>query len=1154
MNHDPNSMFALPIAEAFLKTHDQSNDIIQTYDYTLDNLKYVIGKDHPFNIEMGSNTTVDCSFTNVRIYTPLDPEIMDYCPSMPKLPLDAIQGRETYSALFIADLVMGDTKMAMKNYLTFKIPIPIGSKYSGYNRLNLDNLKKAGEDFSEFKGCFIIGGNLKTLLPCYKKPFNHPIVLKNMYKDQISRAEALYSKEMDYDDSFYLASCMIAATNDYIAEDFICSLQLSNPNLKDKVEKTSYSVINTLPYRYLFFAFGCKSDAEILRYIDPTGEDYKLMDAFINAVLYGKAHCEFASRHDISNMNQVKALKVIADEIMLPSLSDEAKMDATIYLLNNEFMPGIGSINTHTSRNKAVCREMGATIRGLYKVGMGLEKSGEKAALPNRRVLSGNQMIKDFKSFYRVAIRNLLSRINQVRNVTGVVETIANHSKILSNNISSSMYKVFNSICGLTGRINQKTRTEVLQMRNYPHIKSKLRQLVITQTMTDTAMAVPWCHRTVLCNDMYFICPSQSPEAGKQVGLYRDPTIYSFISIPIETRYYKDILINHIKDYKYDDMSTDYMATVKVNGSILCWIKDVNECFNALLKMRETVKYVDDNNIKHGLHTISIVKYPLSVEIWSDIGRLMALFINVTKTFKNGTFDPEFIKWCFALHDDVALFNEGFEHGWIEYLDSEMVEQNCVVAYNLDQYMKSPKYFTHMALPGGCHSCITNIVPGMNFNPIVRQLLITCHVRQEIGRACRYPMLTNTAMLELVNLQRPVIRSTLFDMFNLTNYPITNNCIIAFMHYGYNQEDSVIINRASIDRGFLRIVAYQKENFITVNSEEQFYKPTGSSKLTNKGVPKDVSIPFEYGDDILGICKVFGSKSANISIKNHVQSGNYIDDRRLRSCCLTQWNDRLNQLQQNIMYAEFMNPHTGDKLTPETGQKCTIGKIYDESEMPFNINGLRPDIIFDPYSILKRVTLSHLMQTRWATLCTLLCTQGDWTPYFNGLCDDEIDAMYKKIGIDPTGKTIMFNPETGEQIESPIYMGISIYGRQPHIVEKKFIIRDNDKVNNWGLPDKGKKYGGAQSIDVMTSDAESAAGINGIIKDFRLNQGCNVPGGFCDNCHSFGVYQANSGTFICPTCGPTSTAHISRVTPAAHYLEQILESLGFQLEVFENRT
>ena len=61
-------------------------------------------------------------------------------------------------------------------------------------------------------------------------------------------------------------------------------------------------------------------------------------------------------------------------------------------------------------------------------------------------------------------------------------------------------------------------------------------------------------------------------------------------------------------------------------------------------------------------------------------------------------------------------------------------------------------------------------------------------------------------LLFLMNYpQRPLVKSKTLEMINFENLPAGQNASVAIMSYtGYDIEDAVILNRASLDRGFAR--------------------------------------------------------------------------------------------------------------------------------------------------------------------------------------------------------------------------------------------------------------------------------------------------------------------------------------------------------------
>lgn len=53
--------------------------------------------------------------------------------------------------------------------------------------------------------------------------------------------------------------------------------------------------------------------------------------------------------------------------------------------------------------------------------------------------------------------------------------------------------------------------------------------------------------------------------------------------------------------------------------------------------------------------------------------------------------------------------------------------------------------------------------------------------------------------------QRPLVKSKTLEMINFEKLPAGQNASVAVMSYtGYDIEDAIILNRASLDRGFAR--------------------------------------------------------------------------------------------------------------------------------------------------------------------------------------------------------------------------------------------------------------------------------------------------------------------------------------------------------------
>ena len=87
--------------------------------------------------------------------------------------------------------------------------------------------------------------------------------------------------------------------------------------------------------------------------------------------------------------------------------------------------------------------------------------------------------------------------------------------------------------------------------------------------------------------------------------------------------------------------------------------------------------------------------------------------------------------------------------------------------------------------------------------------------------------------------QKPLATTRSMEFLQFRNLPAGQNAIVAILCYsGYNQEDSVIMNQSSIDRGLFRSIFYRcymdAEEKIGMQVMEEFEKPTRTSTLRLK--------------------------------------------------------------------------------------------------------------------------------------------------------------------------------------------------------------------------------------------------------------------------------------------------------------------------------
>ncbi|KAF9591993.1 hypothetical protein IFM89_011576 [Coptis chinensis] len=179
--------------------------------------------------------------------------------------------------------------------------------------------------------------------------------------------------------------------------------------------------------------------------------------------------------------------------------------------------------------------------------------------------------------------------------------------------------------------------------------------------------------------------------------------------------------------------------------------------------------------------------------------------------------------------------------------------------------------------------------------------------------------LMNEGVIELVGIEEEEDCQTAWGVKYL--FSEEKNAIVAVnVHQGYNQEDSLVMNRASLEHGMFR------------TEHIRCYKA-------------------ESGDIVIGKCAESG---ADHSIKlKHTERG------KVQKVILSANDEGTNFVAVSLR--QVRSPIVGDKFS-SMRQKGVIGLLESQEIFPFTHQGIVPDIVINPHAFPTRQTPGQLLE------------------------------------------------------------------------------------------------------------------------------------------------------------------------------------------------
>nr|PNR27833.1 hypothetical protein PHYPA_029985 [Physcomitrium patens] len=247
-----------------------------------------------------------------------------------------------------------------------------------------------------------------------------------------------------------------------------------------------------------------------------------------------------------------------------------------------------------------------------------------------------------------------------------------------------------------------------------------------------------------------------------------------------------------------------------------------------------------------------------------------------------------------------------------------------------------------------------SMTPYANFNQSSRIVFQSAMSKQAMPLALH----TMTSMISdskvLTYAQKPICATTISN--TIKEYNGVNVVIAVLTYSGYNQEDSLLFNKSSIDRGLFSSIKYEVVEIIENKfmNETLVYIPDGDVLRDNDGIVL-VGQQVKDGDTIAAKLVITEKKQSieKIVLKSFV-SGQV--DKVTKHTSVE--GNRI--VRVRILLYRFSI--VGDKFTSRHSQKGVIGAILSQEDLPFIKDGIAPDLVINPHAIPSRMTMGHLLE------------------------------------------------------------------------------------------------------------------------------------------------------------------------------------------------